>query len=135
MREIKFRAWDYNNEKIIPWENIRVEKDESETNMSVIVFDGSVGDHFDDFPIMQYTGIDSEDELEIFEGDIVKQEETLFGVVDTDLEFTGVVKMLEGCWVIDNGKDSVYLWSETACNQIIGNIYENPELLEVEANA
>ena len=45
---------------------------------------------------------------------------------------TGVVTMLEGAWSIvnDNKQLASVLWSETAENEIIGNIYENPELLE-----
>lgn len=134
MREIKFRAWDKFEKQ---WMDAPIIDGANGKMMAFSPLDGTFVRQFSDaeVEIVEYTGIDSEDGLEIFEGDIVKQEETLFGVVDTDLELTGVVKMLEGCWVIDSGKDSVYLWSETACHQILGNIYENPELLEVEANA
>ncbi|WP_144511552.1 YopX family protein [Bacillus sp. FJAT-22090] len=158
MREIKFRAWftkdkamahvdklefneSYRNSPVHAdvWAKTDFEKGgwytplRAATNRKTVV-DGSK-EQVPRVVLMQYTGIDSENGVEIFEGDIVKQEETLFGVVDTDLEITGVVKMLEGCWVIDSGEDSVHLWSETACNQILGNIYETSELMEVEANA
>lgn len=45
---------------------------------------------------------------------------------------TGVVTMIEGAWLImnDNKQLASYLWSETDKNEVIGNIYKNPELLE-----
>lgn len=58
--------------------------------------------------------------------------------IDTDNEenktITGGVTMLEGAWVIMNDCEQLasVLWSETAENEIIGNIYENKELLEEE---
>lgn len=147
MKEIKFRAWDYNNEKVIPWENIRIEKDENEANLSVVVFDGSIGDHFDDFPIMQYTGLYDKNGTPIYEEDIVH-----FVNFDTtgghlgDIEHTGVVKYQSGIYEIWKNNDSEYYGSDGAFIlnhawlqddefEVIGNIYENPELLEVEANA
>ena len=40
--------------------------------------------------------------------------------------------MIEGTWLIMNDCEQLAskLWSETDENEIIGNIYENPELLE-----
>lgn len=40
--------------------------------------------------------------------------------------------MIEGAWLImnDNKQLASDLWSETDINEVIGNIYQNPELLE-----
>ncbi|HEO0828922.1 TPA: hypothetical protein U9M24_002117, partial [Streptococcus agalactiae] len=33
-------------------------------------------------------------------------------------------------WVIDTGTDAVYLWSEIEENEVIGNVYQNSDLIE-----
>lgn len=41
--------------------------------------------------------------------------------------------MIEGAWLIMNDCEQLasYLWSETDENEIIGNVYENRELLRI----
>ena len=70
-------------------------------------------------------------EQEMFEGDVVRQVRTQ---PTTENEIIiGVVTMIEGAWLImnDNEQLASYLWSETDENEIIGNAYENKEILEV----
>ena len=76
------------------------------------------------------TGLPDEDGTEIFEGDIVRQVRTQPTTENETI--TGVVTMIEGAWLImnDNKQLASYLWSETDKNEVIGNIYENSELLE-----
>lgn len=83
-----------------------------------------------DLNLMQSIGLFDKDGQEIFEGDIVRQVRTQPTTGNEII--TGVVTMLEGAWLImnDNEQLASYLWSETDENEIIGNIYENPELLE-----
>jgi uncharacterized phage protein (TIGR01671 family) len=64
----------------------------------------------------QYTGINDINGNMIFEGMEVHQLGTVTG---DDTDFTGIVVFDEGCWWIDNSKDAVRLWSETAENTII----------------
>lgn len=87
---------------------------------------------FDEVVLMQSTGLKDKNGKEIFEGDIVRQVRTQPTIENETI--TGVVTKLEGAWLIvnDNEQLASKLWSETDENEIIGNIYENPELLEVE---
>ena len=52
------------------------------------------------------------------------------GFYEYEKDYLGVVKVLEGSWVIDTGSDAVNLWSEIDENEVLGNIYESLELLE-----
>lgn len=82
----------------------------------------------DEKSIGEYTGYKDINDIEICEGDIVETTRTLNHIV-------GVVTMIKSCWYIQDGKDSYYRLIPrfgTAENKIIGNIYENKELLEVE---
>lgn len=88
--------------------------------------------------IMRFTDIldNSEPRKEIFEGDIVKttrffgRADEVGGFYEYDKEIIGVVKQLEGAWVIDTGNDAVLLWTEIEENEVIGNVYEQPEYLK-----
>lgn len=86
---------------------------------------------FDEIELMQSTGLLDKNNKEIFEGDVVRQVRTQ---PTTENEvIIGVVTMIEGAWLImnDNEQLASYLWSETDENEIIGNIYENKDILEV----
>lgn len=77
------------------------------------------------------TGCKDQNGVEIFEGDVVRQVRTQPTIENETI--TGVVTMLEGAWLIVNDNEQLAsdLWSETDENEILGNIYENPELLEL----
>ena len=87
---------------------------------------------FDEIVLMQSTGLFDKNNKEIFEGDVVRQVRTQPTTENETI--TGVVTMIEGAWLImnDNEQLASYLWSETDENEIIGNIYENKDILEEE---
>ena len=101
-------------------------------NIWIIDEDSVAGDWIvnNDLHLMQSTGLKDKNGQEIFEGDIVRQVRTQ---PTTENEIIiGVVTMLEGAWLIMNDCEQLasFLWSETDENEIIGNTYENKELLD-----
>lgn len=125
MREIKFRAW--HKEKKIIGEVLGVDILHKEIYFS----NGDVDCYgFSDFKyieLMEYTGLKDKNEKEIYEGDIVKLRNN-HGI--------GVVKYYNewGAFVAENVKfkPSVVL-GMNYCKEdieVIGNIYENPELIK-----
>lgn len=131
-REIKFRAWD--GEFMIEWENLQ-EINLQELSMGVIIDSPTDGEQLE-IKVMQFTGLKDKEGKEIYEGDILE-----FGIS----EITGHNKRKNPglvAWENDGAyyrikhldsdvgvSFSAYLneiWTE-----IIGNIYENPELIEL----
>lgn len=82
---------------------------------------------------MQSTGLFDENGVEIFEGDIV-QFEDYYEVSDSLYINKGIIEWCQGGFHVTN-RDSVLmedlLDGDSLDVTIIGNIYENPELLEV----
>ncbi|MFL0312250.1 YopX family protein [Streptococcus pyogenes] len=95
-----------------------------------------VEDNLDDYILMQSTGLKDKNGVEIFENDIVLTTRFIGradengGFYEYEKDYKGVVRMLEGAWVIGTGKDVVDLWTEADENEVIGNIHQNSDLLE-----
>jgi len=124
MREIKFRGWD--GEKMLP---------SYSAGMCAFVYDymaDNDGKLPKDIVLMQYTGLKDKNDKEIYEGDVVKTGEDFVGVVEYDNESVD--------YCIDTGTGDEYEETEYDGDgykesltvdpiEVIGNIYENPNLL------
>ncbi|WP_281486959.1 YopX family protein [Lysinibacillus sphaericus] len=119
MREIKFRAWMEN--KMLSHEDL-VDMDQESYAMYTILTEPQ-----EDITFMQLTGLKDKNGKEIYERDIVRVE---IPVISVNEDFIGRVEMLEGRWWIDNGSDAIPLWSEANEINVLGNVFENLELLE-----
>jgi hypothetical protein len=109
MREIKFRAWDSINNEMIYQSDAKSYINKGISNYDILKKYEIV---------MQFTGIN-----DVYEGDVVLIGSMHFYVKEEG--FNGVVKFLEGRWVVDNGKELISLWSDVYYPIVIGNIYEN----------
>ena len=124
-RPIKFRAWDKKKKKWL----FEYEKLGGFSLIGETVLLGKLGliklEDWKNIEIMQYTGLKDKDGNEIYEGDIVKTQTTEHGIVrwidqiDDGTEWTGWNLNYNN---IDGDQDF----------EIIGNIYENPELIKDE---
>lgn len=132
MRDIKFRGYAIDEMANSQWMNgygvTQIEYVDGTIDTVILTEQGNYAVY--EASIGQYTGINDYEGKEIYEGDIVEKEimESIFD----DSKLIGVVKMIDGCWCVVNDKKKVakYLWSETDVNRVIGNVYENKNLLE-----
>lgn len=116
MREVKFRAYIKHLKWLVPVESINFKVETVEVDLS-----SGQGDayeyNFDEVVLMQYTEQNDVNGDLIYEGDIVYQKSVLLGSVDID--FTGEVQLIDGCWVIDNGSYCMPLFNESCENVIV----------------
>lgn len=127
-REIKFRgkrvdvsSWVYGN--------LRQENSGNKVIMTNLSTWGDNGDNVDPYgedvivnpdTIGQFTGLHDKNGKEIFEGDIIRNESC-----------KGVVVYKNGAFCLELGKSCGYVWLFCLDSLLdIGNIYDNPELLE-----
>ncbi|MEQ9810323.1 YopX family protein [Streptococcus jiangjianxini] len=85
--------------------------------------------YFEDAPLMQSTGILDNNGVEIFEGDIIKATYKS-DYYDFDREYIGEIKYIGSSWMVVSNSELMWLITDFDTNEVIGNIYENPELLE-----
>ena len=119
MREIKFRAWDgskgkMTNDFFLESSGLYLDSDPYGVDMSnkIRIFQPPMENHY---TIMQYTGLRDKNGKEIYEGDIL----CFAGLTNKPF----VVK-----W--DEKEIRFTSWLPRNTVEIIGNIYENPYLLE-----
>ena len=121
MREIKFRAWDKENEKMMKVSSLHLE------NKEISVKENGTFRLFRMQDLMQYTGLNDKNGKEIYENDLIS----------CNKHKNIVVFFENGCFKVKYSKNDT---TNVTCTldtflekykcKISGNVYENKNLLE-----
>ena len=125
MREIKFRAWNTETNKMVI--NLK--------EMGVFALQSTYSiDEFlviptnEKYPLMQYTGLKDKSNKEIYDGDLLKVElDWGYGLAKIIVE----IYFKDGCFrakALNSHEDTLLI--ELPPCEVVGNVYENPELLK-----
>lgn len=113
-RIIKFRAWDKKEKKMIEVQEMYFNWKEE-----WVVVEGYID--LQDFELMQYTGINDKSGKEIYENDIIETKGYVTVVRYEAPKF---------CCRYDKGKAEMMDFDPFEECEVIGNVYQNPELLK-----
>lgn len=124
MRKINFRAWDKRNNKWIHRDTLILTNAGFYEDYREFDDGNSLFDY--EYELMQYTGLKDKNGVKIYEGDILKTDEVITKVhwSHSGWHETIIFSPL-------NHLNTTFPILESE-SEVIGNIYENPNLLELE---
>lgn len=128
----RYRAWiseadtmandlkgiDFENETVV----LRKLYYEDGFSVETEVFEVEIGNAI----LMQSTGLVDKNGKEIFEGDIVKMAKDVY----SEPTYYEVVRHRGGAYRLESKQHGCELWLRHTDCEVVGNVYENPELLE-----
>lgn len=137
-RDIKFRVWLKKQNKMVEVHKINFQDRVITHYLDDLPFPTLIKCSFDDVELMQYTGLKDKNGKEIYEGDIIDIHQTVNGqnLFVVEITNTGLVipryAYKQGFKYQYDIRELLEVNEYDKEIEIIGNIYENPELLEVE---
>ena len=122
----RYRAWDSAKKEMFK-DTFAI----TESGQVVVVEQESVASSpdyvfVDHLVIMQSTGLADKNGKEVFEGDIVKMAKDVY----SEPTCYEVVRHRGGAYRLESKQHGCELWLRHTDCEVVGNIYENPDLLE-----
>lgn len=125
MKEIDFRIWNHSTERMLYQSNIKYSK----CTVEIVFDDTLLGEKKD---IMQYIEMQGKNKVKMYKGDIFLYNKEKY-----------IVSLHKGAWIANQVDKSFFFNLFTECSvkkvnkqyycdeyEVIGNIYETPELLQ-----
>ena len=132
----KFRVWIKTEKRMIKTGDlldIDYENEVVTTQRVYFYFDNGLPDGrdldnfvFEEIELMQSTGLFDKNGKEIFEGDIVKMSKDVY----SEPTYYEVVRHRGGAYRLESKQHGCELWLRHTDCEVVGNVYENRELLE-----
>ena len=130
----RYRVWLKKEKRMIETDDIlEVDYENKEIVTQQVYFENGLPDDrdiycykTDEIELMQTTGLKDKNGKEIFEGDIVKMSKDVY----SEPTYYEVVRHRGGAYRLESKQHGCELWLRHTDCEVVGNIYENPELLE-----
>ena len=132
----RFRAWDKHSQKMFANDELIIWNGNVYANDSKkLTCNNLKGWSIDEEYLMQSTGLKDKNGKEIFEGDIITNGKDVMSIKRHDtlgfyIDFKGKIDFIADGADLEEFEEDVKEIADII--EIIGNIYENPELFEVE---
>ena len=130
----KYRAWIKTEKTYVFSDDIlSIDYENEEIVTQQVYFENGLPDDrdiycydFDDIVLMQSTAMVDREGRIIFEGDIVKMSKDVY----SEPTYYEVVRHYGGAYRLESKQHGCELWLRHTDCEVVGNIYENPDLLE-----
>ena len=119
----KFRVWLTDIDQMLRVKALVFEKDKTRC-VCGYSFDFYLED--ENATIMQSTGLKDKNDKEIFEGDVVKMAKDVY----SEPTYYEVVRHRGGAYRLKSKQHGCELWLRHTDCEVVGNVYENKELLD-----
>ena len=129
--EPRYRAWDKDSKVMRPWKDLILTKDGGNDFWLIGYKENSCITSFDhDQILMQSTGLKDKNGVEIFEGDILVNQYGNVGYVAYLQQEAGFVVVKKKSDYRLGHRNTGESYDVTTNHEVIGNFWENPNLLE-----